>query len=281
MPINWFTVVAQIINFLILVWLLKRFLYHPILHAIDEREKGIANRLAEAEAKHVVAEMKCNEFQLKNESFDRDRAGLLKTATAEVKAERQKLLDEARVAADSLTMKRQEALRSEQRHLNEEILSWTRKEVFAIAKKTLADLATTGLEERMTDKFVQNLRAIPEQAKVQIATAFKTSNGSARVRSAFELSPAKHSSIENAINETFATDAKFQFETAPVIVSGIELVVDGQKVAWSVSDYLSMLEKSVSQLIGGDDNKEQVTPQSDHPVEQKPSSTKVELESHA
>ena len=42
MPINWFTVVAQVINFLILVWLLKRFLYKPILHAIDEREKGIA-----------------------------------------------------------------------------------------------------------------------------------------------------------------------------------------------------------------------------------------------
>ena len=42
MLINWFTVVAQAINFLILVWLLKRFLYKPILHAIDEREKGIA-----------------------------------------------------------------------------------------------------------------------------------------------------------------------------------------------------------------------------------------------
>ena len=42
MPIDWFTVVAQAINFLILVWLLKRFLYKPILHAIDEREKGIA-----------------------------------------------------------------------------------------------------------------------------------------------------------------------------------------------------------------------------------------------
>ena len=38
MRINRFTVFAQAINFLILVWLLKRFLYKPILHAIDERE---------------------------------------------------------------------------------------------------------------------------------------------------------------------------------------------------------------------------------------------------
>ena len=50
MLIDWFTVGAQALNFLILVWLLKRFLYKPILHAIDEREKGIAAQLASSEA---------------------------------------------------------------------------------------------------------------------------------------------------------------------------------------------------------------------------------------
>ena len=42
MLIDWFTVGAQALNFLILVWLMKRFLYKPILHAIDAREKRIA-----------------------------------------------------------------------------------------------------------------------------------------------------------------------------------------------------------------------------------------------
>ena len=67
MLINWFTVVAQAINFLILVWLLKRFLYKPILHAIDEREKGIATQLAEAEAKKAEAQKDRDDFQHKNE----------------------------------------------------------------------------------------------------------------------------------------------------------------------------------------------------------------------
>ncbi len=70
MPIDWFTVVAQAINFLILVWLLKRFLYKPILHAIDEREKGIAAQLAEAEAKKAEAQKERDDFQHKNEAFD-------------------------------------------------------------------------------------------------------------------------------------------------------------------------------------------------------------------
>ena len=151
MPIDWFTVVAQAINFLILVWLLKRFLYKPILHAIDEREKGIAAQLAQAEAKKAEAQQERDDFQHKNEAFDQERAALLKKATDEAKAERQRLLDEARKDADSLRAKRQEALRNEQRNLSQEITRWTQKQVFAITRKTLADLATTSLEERMGD----------------------------------------------------------------------------------------------------------------------------------
>ena len=56
MLIDWFTVVAQVVNFLILVWLLKRFLYKPILDAIDAREKRIASELADADAKKAAAE---------------------------------------------------------------------------------------------------------------------------------------------------------------------------------------------------------------------------------
>ena len=135
MPISWFTVTAQAINFLILVWLLKRFLYKPILHAIDEREKGIATQLAEAEAKKAESQKERDDFQHKNEVFDQERAALLKKATDEAKAEQQRLLDEARKDAGALRAKRQEALQNEQRNLGKEITRWTQKEVFAIFRE--------------------------------------------------------------------------------------------------------------------------------------------------
>ena len=187
MPIDWFTVVAQAINFLILVWLLKRFLYKPILHAIDEREKGIANQLAEAEAKKAEAQKERDDFQHKNEEFDHERAALLKKVTDEAAAERQHLLDEARKDADSLRAKRQEALRNEQRNLSQEIIRWTQREVFGIARKTLADLATASLEEQMSEAFVVRLRALSGAAKEQLAAALKSSPHSVRVCSAFDL----------------------------------------------------------------------------------------------
>ena len=106
MLIDWFTVGAQVLNFIVLVWLLKRFLYKPILDAIDAREKRIAAELADADAKKAEAQKERDEFQHKNEDFDRQRAALLSKATEEAKAERQRLLEEARQAADALSAKR-------------------------------------------------------------------------------------------------------------------------------------------------------------------------------
>jgi F-type H+-transporting ATPase subunit b len=252
MPIDWFTVIAQAINFLILVWLLKRFLYKPILHAIDEREKGIAAQLAEAEAKIAEAQKGRDDFQHKNEAFDQERAALLKKAADETKAERQRLLDEARKDADSLRAKRQDALRDEQRNLIQQIIRWTQKEVFAVSRKTLADLAATSLEERMSDVFVQRLRASTGAEMEQLAAALKVSTRPARVRSAFDLPPAQRNAIERAVKETFGAEIQVQFETAPELVSGIELSTDGQKVAWSIADYLATLEKSAGELLHED-----------------------------
>jgi F-type H+-transporting ATPase subunit b len=252
MPIDWFTVVAQAINFLILVWLLKRFLYKPILRAIDEREKGIAAQLAEAESKKAEAQKERDDFQHKNEAFDQERAALLKKAENEAKAERQRLLDGARNDADALRAKRQDSLRDEQLNLGQEIARWTQKEVFAVSRKTLADLATTSLEERMVDVFVQRLSALTGAAKEELVAALKASTQPARVRSALDLSPAQRKAIESAVNEVVGAEAHVQFETAPELVSGIELSTDGQKVAWSIADYLATLEKSVGELLQKD-----------------------------
>jgi F-type H+-transporting ATPase subunit b len=119
MLIDWFTVSAQVLNFLILVWLLKRFLYKPILHAIDAREQGITKELEDADTKKIEAEKEREKFQKKNEEFDRQRDQILSKAKDEVKGERQRLLDEARQAADALRAKRQDALKREQQRLND------------------------------------------------------------------------------------------------------------------------------------------------------------------
>lgn len=249
MLIDWFTVLAQVVNFLILVWLLKRFLYRPILDAIDAREKRIAKELADADAKKAEAQQERDEFQHKNEAFEQQRATLLVKVTDEAKAERQRLLDDARQAADALAAKRQETLRSEQQSLSEALSHRAREEVFAIARKALADLATSSLEERMTEVFIRRLHEMDAKAKAGLGDALKSASDPGRVRSAFDLPPEQRTVIQNAINEAFSADIHLRFETAPDLISGIELSTDGQKVGWTIADYLASLEQGVDDLL--------------------------------
>jgi F-type H+-transporting ATPase subunit b len=249
MLIDWFTVGAQALNFLILVWLMKRFLYKPVLNAIDAREKRIAAELEDAAAKKAEAQKDRDEFQHKSEEFDQERAALLNKATDEAKAERQRLMDEARKAADALSAKRQETLRNDAKNLNQAIIRRTQDEVFAIARKALSDLATTSLEVRMGEVFTRRLHAMNGQAKAGLGEALKTASEPALVRSAFDLPVDQCGAIQNAINETFSADIHLRFETAPDLISGIELSTNGQKVAWSISDYLTSLEKGVDELL--------------------------------
>ena len=249
MLIDWFTVCAQAVNFLILVWLLKRFLYKPILHAIDEREKRIAAQLQEAEAKTAEAQKERDDFQHKNEAFDQQRAALLSKAEAEAEAERQRLLDEARKAADAWSAKRMETLRSDARNLNQAISRRAQQEVYAIARKTLTELADASLEERMAEVFVRRLRELNGKQKGSLAAAPNAPSSQALLRSAFVLAPAQRAAIETVVKETLGADTRVQFETAPDLVSGIELTANGRKLAWSISDYLASLATGVGELL--------------------------------
>jgi F-type H+-transporting ATPase subunit b len=249
MLIDWFTVGAQVLNFLILVWLMKRFLYKPILNAIDAREKRIAEQLADADAKKADAQKEREEFQRKNAEFDEQRGALLTKVTDEAKAKRQRFLDEARQAADALSAKREETLRNDATNLNQAITRRTQDEVFAITRKALTDLATTSLEARMCEVFTRRLRRMDQPAKASLGAALKTASDPALVRSAFDLPAAQRAAIQNALNKAFSADIHLRFETAPDLVGGIELTTNGQKVAWSIAGYLASLQKGVGEIL--------------------------------
>ena len=273
MLLDWFTIGAQALNFLILVWLMKRFLYKPILNAIDAREKLIAKELADADAKKSEAQKERDEFQKKNEEFDQQRAALLTKATDAAKAERLRLLDEARKAADALSAKRQESLVNDAHNLNQAISRLAQKEVFAITRKALTDLATTSLEERMGEVFDRRLRELNGQAKNVLGEALKKNSEPALIRSTFDLPESQRAAIQNALNETFSAEIRIRFETSPELVSGIELSANGQKVGWTIADYLASLEKGVGELLK---EKDKPAPKSEVKVEPEPEAPKPE-----
>jgi len=249
MLIDWFTVIAQILNFLILVWLLKHFIYKPILNAIDVRDKKVASELANAEAKKTEAQKEKEDFKRKKEELDQQRATLLSKAKDDAKNESLRLIEKARDEAFNLMSRQQEALRNEKQNLNQAIRHLAQQEVFAIARKTLIDLAETNLEERTVEVFSRKLYELKDREKEQMASELSASPRSLLILTAFDLSQEQRDLIKKMIQETLSIEIQAKFETSPDLVSGIELTTNGLKVAWSIADYLTSMEKDINELL--------------------------------
>jgi len=249
MKINWFTVIAQIINFLILVWLLRRFLYKPILNAVDERESKIASQLKDAKDDKADAKKEKDEFVEKNEDFDKQKKELMDKAVAETKEQRQKLLEDARDDAKKLSAKLEEVSKVALENLNHEIAQKTQQEVFAIARKTLAELASVSLEEQSVNTFIKHLNELKADEKKKFIEAFASDSKPVLIRSTFDLPHKQQTEIKDAVKDILGAKTHFQFSTVPELISGIELTANGYKLAWSIAEYISSLEKSISETI--------------------------------
>jgi F-type H+-transporting ATPase subunit b len=244
MLIDWFTVIAQIVNFLILVYLLKRFLYKPVLNAIDERERRITSQLEEAAKQKAEATEEREQYEHLNHELARKESTLVQEAQTAADSERQRLFDEAKKEYATLRENLHESLAAEKENLNGEIRRRTQQEVFRIARQVLADLSGTTLEEQIARVFLQKINNLEEDKMEQLRNSFKNS-GPITVRSAFELSPEQQSAFGDAIRKLLGVAAQTQFRVSPEEVGGIELSAGGYKVVWTIAEYLDSLEQRI------------------------------------
>ena len=249
MLIDWFTVAAQVLNFIILVWLLKRFLYQPILNAIDAREKHITQVLADAAHTQQQADAANKEWQEKNNALGTEREALLAKARTDALQEQQHLMVQALQAADDLSKKRQAALMQEQQHLQIHLNQYARNEVFAIARKTLNDLADASLEQAMVKKFIIHLSTLSDTDKKNLIGTLASTQYKTKIISSASLGEAQQQKIAFALNALLQTDITTSFEVTSNAEYGIALIIGDQKIEWTIDNYLRHFEQGVRDLI--------------------------------
>jgi F-type H+-transporting ATPase subunit b len=249
MPFDWFTVAAQILNFLILVWLLKRFLYRPILNAMAERERSTRETVESAQKEKASAERERTEWEAKNATFEQEKQKLLAAAGRSAEAERIRLTELARREAEDLRARWHDSLVSEQAAFREAFTRRAQQEVIGIARQALRDLGGAELEERIAQVFIARLKNLDERERQQFAALAANSPDGAIVRSAASLQPATRKKIEAAVSEALGAILPIRFETAEKLAAGIELSLNGYKVGWTLDDYLDALRESAQRLL--------------------------------
>jgi F-type H+-transporting ATPase subunit b len=247
--INWFTVIAQIVNFLILVFLLKHFLYDRVIKAMDQREQKIQQRLQEAEEKKQEAEQEARSYLEKNRDFDAKREEMLAQAKNEAGARRKELTEEARLAANNLRSVWLEAIQRDKKSFVQDLRKMAGNQVYTIARKAFRDLADADVEEGAVNAFLMQLKGMSKKTREAIATSIKESGNEVVVRSAFEIPAKMREKITGSLRRKIDDGIEVRYEAASELIMGIELKIRGHKIAWSLEDYLDTLEEHALQAL--------------------------------
>jgi F-type H+-transporting ATPase subunit b len=244
--IDWFTVFAQIFNFLMLVALLKRYLYRPILNAMDEREARIAARQEEARRHIEAAEREAELYREKTRELEAGRAEMMENARQEAESRRRELLNEAREEVMNRRTAWYEALQQEKASFLHDLRVHAGAKFLQISRQALGELAGAELEQRILHVFLERLRDMIDHAGRDFPESLMRSGSRVAVTSSFDIPEDLRSLIEHTFQSRIAPECSFHYEISPDLLCGIELKTDGVRVAWSLQDYLGELERDLN-----------------------------------
>ena len=265
MPLDAFTIIAQIFNFVVLMLLLRRFLYGPIVRTMDAREKHITTELDEAEQKEREARRQAAELRREREELEDQRGEFLTQAQMDADQKRNELVQQARDEVEARKAAWREAIAREKESFLDNLRQRAGEQVYIITRRVLSDLANVDLEQFIIDSFLKRLLTMEDEGLERVAAqmaelrkmeadeAEKSTlpQPEAAITTAFDIDDGARRRIEQAVHERLGTNVQIRFEVTPELICGIELKTRGYKAAWSLQDYLETLDESLSRAFTG------------------------------
>jgi len=244
MSIDWITVIAQIANFLVLVWLLKRFLYRPILDGIDAREAEITRRMAEAGEAEKKAQTAETEFRQQQKQLLSDQDSAIEQALQESENQRDSLLAEARTKLEQEQKDWHKHLERERQKFTAQLQRAGEETLLELTRKALRDLADESLEEAIVRHVSARLRPIASELS-EAAGDSKEAVATTR-----DPLPQAAQGLMQADLKNLLPSMTLRFETDPQQAPGLVLRVGGAQVAWTVDSYTEEFDALLSERMG-------------------------------
>jgi F-type H+-transporting ATPase subunit b len=244
MSIDWITVAAQIANFLVLVGLLKRFLYRPILDGIDAREAQISDRMQEALTAKAEADSAGAQYLEKLRDVEARLVEAENSLRRQAEQKRDSLLASARAQLQREQADWQAQLDREGRKYTAALQMEGGAALLAMTRKALDDLAGETLEARMAQRLVAQIAPMLPELKEAAGEA------KAAVVLSHDPLPADIENLILALLEPVFEGISVTFETDPDQSPGLVLRIGGAQVGWTVDTYIEGLEQAMTAQLG-------------------------------
>jgi F-type H+-transporting ATPase subunit b len=247
--IDWFTFGAQVVNFVILLLLLKRFLYRPVIAAVDRRRERIDERVEAAEEARRTAREERREAAAEREQLEEERARRLQEIEREAEEAREESLAEVREEARAARERWHRALHRERASFLAELRELAAREIQRSVRSVLSEMTGRDIEGEAVDLLVDRLDDLEDDEREAFAEAVRSRDGAVEVRTRFGLPDGQRERLEARLREVVGRPVETRVETAGDVVWGIDLRAGDLKIGWSVASRLDALEEELVDVL--------------------------------
>ena len=244
MTFDWIAVAAQVLNFLILLWILNRLVYRPLSRAMEAREARIRDGFRRAEAAERAAKEEAASLAAERADIESRRKALLEAARSDAEDLSDRLTQEAREEAARLRRDWAERLEAEGAEFLAEMRRRTGDRLTALARRALSDLASEPLEAAIANAFAARLAALPADTAEALRKA-AAHDGTAVIESASPLGPAPRAVLCDAARTLLGDGVALEIAENPELICGVRVRARGQSVQLSLDGWLDRFEEEL------------------------------------
>ncbi|MBN1783726.1 MAG: hypothetical protein JW812_02035 [Alphaproteobacteria bacterium] len=248
MSIDWLTVIIQAVNFLVLVWILKRFLYKPVLNAMDNRQKAVFAKLHEAEKREKAAEKVREELTEERNRVKSESKQVLLQAQKEADSEKSKMMKITQEDMRDKQLRFEHQLEVEKKALYGAVRQLAGETLVQTAKDAMSELATKDLEKDMFTIFAEKIKGIKSDTFDSLIQAIKKEHAVV-LTSAHTPSDAEKAKIESALKEVSGVSPKMVYKENKELICGIEILADTTMVRWGFDKYIENFGRALTNAL--------------------------------
>lgn len=245
MQLNWSTFLLEVVNFLILVWILKRFLYKPVLAAISRRKAAIEKTLSDAQAKHEQAQTLELQYQNRVADWEREKEGLRAALTDELRVQRERLTADLQKALEQEREKERVLAERRLAELEDRAAAQGSEKGVQFTARLLERIANPELESRLLALLLEDLPRLPAVQLKALQETCRDPQRAVKIASAFPLAEAQRSQVVQALQEATHENIAAEFEEDSSLVAGLRISAGPWTVRANLRDELQFFAEMV------------------------------------
>lgn len=246
MQLDWTTFVLEIVNFLVLVWLLKRFFYQPVLKVIGARQAAIDDTVAKARAKELAAGELAEKYDARLKSWEKEREQARAALREELGKERERLLAQLNSDLDAERTRQRAVDDKAQREWTLRAQTEAAARAGKFASRLLERLVGPALQEKLIDVAIEDLAALPPAQLDELRSTLRDARGSVNVVTAYPLADDRRDALRAAIRPLRESESKVVFTTDPALLAGMRVTVGPWTLRANLADELQAFANAVS-----------------------------------